>query len=162
MCVLTHIDHLTRLYIKINATLPFFLCTFHCSKHKKKSRTSHLETYNTSSFINCMTWSLVEIKNSSHWLFFDAFVYKVNISWYFLFCYDSYFWKCISMIIGYNIWMICLELNWIFTIRVEFVWTLRSVVWVLFNNFLLIDTTNRSKISIDQKCFFFAVSLYPL
>ena len=44
----------------------------------------------------------------------------------------------------------------------EFVWTLRSSVWVVFNNFLLIDTTDKSKISSDQKRFFIALSLYPL
>ena len=42
----------------------------------------------------------------------------------------------------------------------EFVWTLRSLVLVVFNNFLLIDTT--SKISSDQKRFFIALSLDPL
>ena len=73
-----------------------------------------------------------------------------------------------SMLIGCNIWMICLELNWLFydpswTLQFsEFVWTLRSSVWVVFNNFLLIDATDRSKISSDQKRLFFAVSLYPL
>ena len=41
----------------------------------------------------------------------------------------------------------------------EFVWTLRSSLFVVFNNFLLIDTTDRSKISSDQKRLFFAVSL---
>ena len=40
----------------------------------------------------------------------------------------------------------------------EFVWTLRSLVWVVFNNFLLIDTTDRSKISSDQKHLFFVVT----
>ena len=40
----------------------------------------------------------------------------------------------------------------------EFVWTPH----VAFNNFLLIDATDRSKISNDQKRLFFAVSLYPL
>ncbi len=44
----------------------------------------------------------------------------------------------------------------------EFVWTLRSSVFVVFNNFLLIDATDRSKISSDQKRFFIALSLYPL
>ena len=33
----------------------------------------------------------------------------------------------------------------------EFVWTLRSLVWVVFNHFLLIDVTDRSKISSNQK-----------
>ena len=36
----------------------------------------------------------------------------------------------------------------------EFVWTLRSSVLVVFNNFLLMDTTARSKISSDQTRFF--------
>ena len=44
----------------------------------------------------------------------------------------------------------------------EFVWALRSSVWDVFNNFLLIDATDRSKISNDQKRFLFALSLYPL
>ena len=44
----------------------------------------------------------------------------------------------------------------------EFVMTLRSSVVVVFNNFLLIDATDRSKISSDQKRFFIALSLYPL
>ena len=72
------------------------------------------------------------------------------------------------MTIVCNIWMICLELNWFvynpsWMLQLsEFVWTLRSSVWVIFNNFLLIDATDRSKISSDQKFLFFAVSLYPL
>ena len=37
----------------------------------------------------------------------------------------------------------------------------RSSVWVVFNNFLLIDATDISKISSDQMRLFFAVSLYP-
>ena len=44
----------------------------------------------------------------------------------------------------------------------EFVWTLPSSVFVVFNNFLLIDATARSKISSDPKRFFIALSLYPL
>ena len=44
----------------------------------------------------------------------------------------------------------------------QFVWAQRSTVWDVFNNFLLIDTTDRSKISSDQKRFFIALSLYPL
>ena len=44
----------------------------------------------------------------------------------------------------------------------QFVWTLRSLVFAVFNNFLLIDATDRSKISGDQKRFFIALSLYPL
>ena len=72
------------------------------------------------------------------------------------------------MIIVCNIWMICLELNWFFSdpswmLQLsEFVWTLRSSVWIVFNNFLLIDATDSCKIRSDQKRLFFAVSLYPL
>ena len=64
--------------------------------------------------------------------------------------------------------MICLELNWLFSdpswmLQIsEFVWSLRSLAWVVFNNFLLIDATDRSKISSDQKRLFFALRLYPL
>jgi len=36
----------------------------------------------------------------------------------------------------------------------EFVWTLRSSARVVFNNILLIDTTDRSKVSSDQKGLF--------
>jgi len=35
-------------------------------------------------------------------------------------------------------------------------------LWDVFNNFLLIDATDRSKISSDQKRFFIALSLFPL
>ena len=62
--------------------------------------------------------------------------------------------------------MICLELNrfvydpWMLHLS-EFVWILRSSVLVVFNNYLLIDATDRSKIRIDQKRFFIALSLYP-
>ena len=41
----------------------------------------------------------------------------------------------------------------------EFVWALSYSVWDVFNNFLLIDATNRSKISSDQKRFFISLSL---
>ena len=64
--------------------------------------------------------------------------------------------------------MICLVFNWLFydpswMLQIsEFVWSLRSLAWVVLNNFLLIDATDRSKISSDQKRLFFAVSLYPL
>ena len=37
-----------------------------------------------------------------------------------------------------------------------------SSTWVVFNNFLLIDATDRKKISSDQRRLFFAISLYPL
>ena len=68
------------------------------------------------------------------------------------------------MSIGGNIWMICLKLNcFVYDPNrklqlSEFVWTLRSSVKVVFNNFLLIDATDRSKITRDQKRLFFAVS----
>ena len=44
----------------------------------------------------------------------------------------------------------------------QFVWTLRSSVLDVFINFLLIDATDRSKISSDKRRFFIAFSLYPL
>ena len=45
----------------------------------------------------------------------------------------------------------------------QFEWALSYSVWDVFNNFLLIiDATDRSKISGDQKRFFIALSLYPL
>jgi len=44
----------------------------------------------------------------------------------------------------------------------EFVWTLCPSGLVIVNNFLLIDATDRSKISSDQKRFFIALSQYPL
>ena len=72
------------------------------------------------------------------------------------------------MTIDCNIWMICLKLNWFFyglsrmSQFSEFVCPLSYSVWDVFNNFLLIDATERSKISSDQKRFFIALSLYPL
>ena len=47
----------------------------------------------------------------------------------------------------------------------EFVWTLRSSVWVVFNHFLLIDVTDRSKINSNHhriRFDGFDVSLYLL
>ena len=44
----------------------------------------------------------------------------------------------------------------------EFVWPLSYSVLDVFNNFLLIDPTDRSTISSDQKRFFISLSLYPL
>ena len=73
------------------------------------------------------------------------------------------------MTIGCNIWMICLILIWFFIYGLsrmyhlsDFVWILHSSVLVVFNNFLLIDATEKSRISSDQKHFFIALSLYPL
>ena len=71
------------------------------------------------------------------------------------------------MTIVCNIWMICLELNWFvydpsWMLHLsEFVWKLRSSVLVVFNNFLLIDATDRSKISGDQKRFFYRIKPIP-
>ena len=68
------------------------------------------------------------------------------------------------MIIGCNVWMICLELIWIIydlsrTLQLsEFVWTLRSPVWVELNHFLLIDAKDKSKISSDHHRILFDVS----
>ena len=44
----------------------------------------------------------------------------------------------------------------------DFVWTLRSSVWFVFNNFLLINAANRSKICSDHHQNVFDVSLYPI
>ena len=44
----------------------------------------------------------------------------------------------------------------------EFVWTLRSSVLVVINNFLLIGATDIIKISSNQKRFYIVLSLYPL
>ena len=44
----------------------------------------------------------------------------------------------------------------------QFVWPLSYSVWEVFNNFLLIDETDRIKISSDQKRVFIALILYPL
>ena len=44
----------------------------------------------------------------------------------------------------------------------QFVWPLNYSVWDVFNNFLLIDATDRSENSSDQKRFFIALSLYFL
>ena len=44
----------------------------------------------------------------------------------------------------------------------EFAWALSYSIRDGFNQFLLIDATDRSKISSDQKRFFIALSLYPL
>ena len=62
--------------------------------------------------------------------------------------------------------MICLELNWLFydpswMLQLsEFVWALRSSVWLVFNNFLLIDATDKSKISIAIESAYFSHYAY--
>ena len=69
------------------------------------------------------------------------------------------------MTIGCNIWIICLKLNWFFyglscmLQFSEFVWAPSYSVWDVFNKFLLIDATDRSTISSDQKRLFIALSL---
>ena len=76
--------------------------------------------------------------------------------------------KIIDEHIGCNFWMIYLKLNWFFygLSRMlhlsEFVWILRSSVLVVFNNFLPLDATDKSKIRSDQKSLFIALSLHPL
>ena len=42
----------------------------------------------------------------------------------------------------------------------EFAWMLRFSVWVMFNNFLLIDATDRSNISSNQKWFVIVYILF--
>ena len=44
----------------------------------------------------------------------------------------------------------------------EFVWALSYSLWDVFNNFLLIDATDSSKISSNQKRFLIALTLYSL
>ena len=44
----------------------------------------------------------------------------------------------------------------------QLVRALRSSVWDVFVNFLVIDATDKSNISSDQKRFFIALNLYPL
>ena len=63
-----------------------------------------------------------------------------------------------SMAIGCNIWMICLKSNWFFNDPCRI---LKLSEFVVFNNFLLSDATDRSKISSDQKRHIFAVSPFP-
>ena len=69
------------------------------------------------------------------------------------------------MIIGCNIWMICLELNWLYydpsgMLQLsEFVLRLHSLVWVVFDNFLLIDATDRIKTVLDGNLEYFNYEL---
>ena len=81
-------------------------------------------------------------KNNRWWLLLILLLSVASITMY----------ECVekkSIFKGCNIWMICLELNWSFydpsrTLQLsEFVWTLRSSVWVVSDNFLLEDTTDR-------------------
>ena len=43
----------------------------------------------------------------------------------------------------------------------QFVWALRSSVWEVFNNFLLLGATDRSKIRSDQKRFLSHLAYTP-
>ena len=54
-----------------------------------------------------------------------------------------------------SIWMICLEFNWFFTIRVKYCNILNFMS-------LLKDAIDRSKISSNHHRIYFDVSLYPL
>ena len=50
-------------------------------------------------------------------------------------------YECVKkwlMILGYNIWMICLRFE-SYVASFEFVWMQFSSVYVVFNNFVLID-----------------------
>ena len=75
-------------------------------------------------------------------------------------CYEiSTIYECVeklSMTIGCNIWMICLELNrffydlsWMLQ-HPGFIWTQRSLASGVFNKFLLIDATDKSRIRRDH------------
>ena len=97
---------------------------------------------------------------------FKCIVYKTNGKYYEIL--TLYLWMRRTIIDYYcNIWIICLKLDWLFydpswKLQLsEFAWTLCSSVSVVFNNFILIDATDRSKISNNQKRLFFAVSQYP-
>ena len=69
----------------------------------------------------------------------------------------------------FNISMICLILNWFvydpsWMLHLsKFVWTLGSLVLVVFNNFLLIKTQQiEVRLVVIKSAFFIALSLYPL
>ena len=71
------------------------------------------------------------------------------------------------MIIGCNIWIICLEFNWFFNDPSRTL-QLLNLYWryvvrpeFFFNNFLLIDATDRTKISSNYSLIFFDVSPNP-
>ena len=57
--------------------------------------------------------------------------------------------------------MICLKLNWFFY-GLSRMLQFSEFAWPLSYSVCLIDATDRSKISGDQKRFFIALSLYPL
>ena len=70
----------------------------------------------------------------------------------------------------WNIWMICLELNWFvydpswMLHLTEFVWTLRSLVWVVFNKFSPYRRNRQIEVILlaIKSAFFITLSLYPL
>ena len=72
------------------------------------------------------------------------------------------------MTISCNIWMLCLELNWFcydpsrMLQLSEFVRNLRSSVWDVFNNFLIIDATDRRKINRSKAIIYRRKGLYVL
>ena len=71
------------------------------------------------------------------------------------------------MTIGCNIFIDLFEIKLIFLrskLHVTFFWICMDttfLVLVVFNNFLLIDATDRSKISSDQKRFFYRIKRIP-
>ena len=71
---------------------------------------------------------------------------------------DDYYLYYLNDLFGIKLICIRSELN-----LSEFVWSMDTTFFGInrFNNFLLIDATDRSKISSDQKRFFIALSLYP-
>ena len=74
----------------------------------------------------------------------------------------------VSMTLGCNIWMICLQLNWLFydlsrILQLSELYRRYVLLYKsFFNNFLFIGATDRNMNSSDQKQLFFAVSLYLL
>ena len=64
---------------------------------------------------------------------------------------DDWMWYLNDL---FGIKLIFYDLSWILQLS-EFLWTLRSSIWFVSNNFLLIDATERSKIISDQKHLFF-------
>jgi len=64
------------------------------------------------------------------------------------------------MIISRNIWIIRLELNWMLQLS-GFIWTLRSSVFFVFNNFLqLFYVSNESKRICQQHCILSSTTLH--
>ena len=115
-----------------------------------------------------MLWIITRGRHLAEKRRLKCIVYKTNNKYYKILT----IYECVEKIIEYYR---LLYLNDLFEIKLiffkdpsrisqlsEFVWMIRSLVWVVFNNFLLLYATDRMKISSDQKRLFFAVSLFPL